>query len=213
MKDNRTELGSNQVGIRILAKKLYIVKGFTIDEIRALNVFKKVSRKTLYNWMTRDKWKEKRERRLDYTEKLEERIDNLLNKAIEIATENPTEDNLKKLEMVQQRHKFQKEFIEDFNLSLINQLLEIPSEKPKDINQNEITISNNNLIEIDGEKFISLQDLAKRINPKSWEKKYNTLRKRASRGVYITYKTHKRTGVVNINDPYLKLKDSIDFLP
>lgn len=75
------------------AKRLYVVEGFSLDAIVEL-LKKQVSRKTLYNWKTRNNWEAQRQEYLKENENLQNEIREIARIAIKEAKANPTPHNI-----------------------------------------------------------------------------------------------------------------------
>lgn len=84
MKDSRT---------RELARDYYVKHGFSVDTIIKL-LPKKVSRKTLYNWLNEENWNELRRRHLNKSIEIEEKIFGILEKVSDLAQVEPTPKNM-----------------------------------------------------------------------------------------------------------------------
>ena len=88
------ELGNNHPGLRTAAKILFVVKGSTVDEI--VDMFKnQVSRKTLYNWKKTDGWDNERKLEVGIFIKFRSDLLKVIDKSIEGAIKQPSENNLK----------------------------------------------------------------------------------------------------------------------
>jgi hypothetical protein len=79
--------------VREKAKELFVTNGFCMDTI--LNMLAgEVSRKTLYNWRNEDKWEDQRKDRVFKTKNRRERLETLLDQAINEAEINITPSGL-----------------------------------------------------------------------------------------------------------------------
>jgi DNA-binding transcriptional MocR family regulator len=75
------------------AKELFVINGFSMDTILTM-LNGEVSRKTLYNWRKEDNWEEQRKDRAVRTKNRIERLEALLDQAINQAEVNITPGGL-----------------------------------------------------------------------------------------------------------------------
>jgi DNA-binding transcriptional MocR family regulator len=79
--------------VREKAKELFVANGFSMDTILTM-LDGEVSRKTLYNWRKEDCWDEQRKDRAAKTKNRRERLETLLDQAINQAEVNITPGGL-----------------------------------------------------------------------------------------------------------------------